>query len=192
VNKQIVIPETIITIDDFFSPEECDYCILKSESLGYDDAPITTSRGAVMNSQVRNNTRVMIDAPVMAGDLWPRLAPHVPSPLDNREAIGLNERFRFYRYDPGQAFTPHYDGAFRRENGEVSQITFMVYLNDDFTGGQTRFDLRYPYHEIDIVPKAGMALLFLHELRHEGAPVLRGRKYVLRSDVMYGIPAGVS
>ena len=31
-----------------------------------------------------------------------------------------------------------------------------------------------------------MALIFEHELLHEGAAVTAGRKYVLRSDVMYG------
>jgi hypothetical protein len=30
-----------------------------------------------------------------------------------------------------------------------------------------------------------MALVFIHELLHEGAPVIKGRKYVLRSDVMF-------
>jgi prolyl 4-hydroxylase len=34
-----------------------------------------------------------------------------------------------------------------------------------------------------------MALLFDHHLLHEGAAVMSGRKYVLRSDVMYG-PVG--
>jgi hypothetical protein len=30
-----------------------------------------------------------------------------------------------------------------------------------------------------------MALGFVHLQLHEGAPVVRGRKYVLRTDVMY-------
>jgi hypothetical protein len=30
-----------------------------------------------------------------------------------------------------------------------------------------------------------MGLLFVHERKHEGAPVTSGRKYVLRTDVMY-------
>jgi hypothetical protein len=34
-----------------------------------------------------------------------------------------------------------------------------------------------------------MALIFRHELFHEGAEVKSGKKYVLRSDVMYG-PVG--
>jgi len=36
-----------------------------------------------------------------------------------------------------------------------------------------------------ITPKEGMALIFLHKLYHEGSEVLEGRKYVLRSDIMY-------
>ncbi len=62
----------------------------------------------------------------------------------------------------------------------------MVYLNEAFEGGATRFFLREPHGEIDIVPQTGMALLFLHTLQHEGATVESGRKYVLRSDIMYG------
>jgi hypothetical protein len=34
-------------------------------------------------------------------------------------------------------------------------------------------------------PKQGMALLFLHDLYHEGSEVTQGVKYVLRSDIMY-------
>lgn len=55
----------------------------------------------------------------------------------------------------------------------------MVYLNDDFEGGDTHFE------HLAIRPQTGMALIFVHELRHEGSAVVRGRKYVLRSDVMY-------
>jgi prolyl 4-hydroxylase len=55
----------------------------------------------------------------------------------------------------------------------------MVYLNDDFDGGHTRFE------DAIICPAAGMALFFAHHLLHEGAVITRGRKYVLRTDVMY-------
>jgi hypothetical protein len=39
--------------------------------------------------------------------------------------------------------------------------------------------------ETPVKPKPGMTLVFQHELWHEGAPVTRGRKYVLRTDVLY-------
>jgi prolyl 4-hydroxylase len=193
MEKKTIVADQIITIDDFFSPAECAHGIELSESAGYGDAPISTRFGAVMNQEVRNNARVMRDDAEMAAMLWNRIRPFVPSPLWKRDAIGLNERLRFYRYDAGQTFKPHYDGSFKRDNGEKSQVTFMVYLNEDFEGGQTRFDLRYPHGQVDVVPRTGTALLFWHSLRHDGAPVTRGRKYVLRSDVMYGaLPEGVS
>ena len=57
----------------------------------------------------------------------------------------------------------------------------MVYLNDDFAGGETEFvDLRRT-----IVPRTGSALLFQHMLLHAGETVTSGVKYVLRSDVLY-------
>jgi hypothetical protein len=88
---------------------------------------------------------------------------------------------------PGQSFAPHYDGSFRKGSAEESKLTFLVYLNDDFTGGTTDF-----FHDDDdeslrvrVLPKRGMALVFAHRQLHEGAAVERGRKYVLRTDVMY-------
>lgn len=35
-------------------------------------------------------------------------------------------------------------------------------------------------------PEPGLGLFFKHRLLHEGAEVLRGVKYALRTDVMYG------
>jgi hypothetical protein len=85
----------------------------------------------------------------------------VPSPLFKREAIGLNERWRFYRYEPGQTFKMHFDGSVKRDNGERSQVTFMIYLNQDSEGGETRFELPGSQEIITVVPRTGMALLFL-------------------------------
>jgi hypothetical protein len=64
----------------------------------------------------------------------------------------------------------------------------MIYLNEGFEGGETRFYLpRYngDTSKVSVVPETGMALCFVHELAHEGAAVIQGRKYVLRSDMMY-------
>ena len=184
MRSNIIIPDRLLTVDGFFSPDECAQHIRRSEGEGYEAATISTRGGAVMNTAIRNNDRLIADDPQLAQTLWQRIQPFVPSPLFERQAIGLNERLRYYRYEPGQTFKPHQDGSFKRDNGEKSQVTFMVYLNDGF-GGSTNFDLRYPHGEIEIMPKAGTALLFVHSFRHEGAVVTSGAKYVLRSDVMY-------
>ncbi len=173
------ISDDIFTVEGFCSPAECDGYIQLAESLGFGDAPITIPGGPVMRKEVRDNSRAMLDDSALAEALWDRARPYVPGVIDGHNALGLNERFRFYRYDPGQTFRWHRDGYFERPNGERSRLTFMVYLNDDFEGGETRFQ------ESTIRPERGMALLFVHRLIHEGAEVIRGRKYVLRSDVMY-------
>ena len=36
-----------------------------------------------------------------------------------------------------------------------------------------------------VTPERGKALVFYHRQLHEGMPVVRGRKYVLRTEVMY-------
>jgi predicted 2-oxoglutarate/Fe(II)-dependent dioxygenase YbiX len=186
--RHVVVPDLIFTVDDFLAPDECARYIAISESGGYADAPITTSAGPRMRPEVRNNARVIADDPALAAALWPRLAPHVPARIEGAVPVGINERFRFYRYDPGQTFAWHMDGYYERDRGDRSQLTFMVYLNDGYAGGETNFDLRYPHGAVSVVPKAGMALLFVHHLLHEGAPLREGRKYVLRSDVMYSRP----
>lgn len=99
--------------------------------------------------------------------------------MEGSIAIGLNEQFRFYKYSTSQRFKRHIDGRFKRNEIEESRITFMIYLNEDFEGGETKFD------ELTIAPKTGTALCFIHEQKHESLPIKQGTKYVLRSEVLY-------
>jgi prolyl 4-hydroxylase len=115
----------------------------------------------------------------LAQEIWNELAPHAPKFIGESEAIGLNELFRFYRYQPGQQFRRHRDQSYIRNSNEASYYTFMIYLNDNFEGGETRFD------DLVVAPKKGSALVFYHYLEHEGMEVIEGVKYVLRTDIMF-------
>ena len=115
----------------------------------------------------------------LADIYWEKLKDSCPDKIENSEAIGLNEQFRFYKYESNQRFKRHIDGRFKRNENEESRITFMIYLNNDFEGGETEFD------DIIIKPQIGTALCFIHEQKHEGCPVTEGVKYVIRTDVMY-------
>lgn len=182
--RQLHEPEPwIATVDEVLTPSECSALIAHAEALGFDDAPITTRGGPVLNQAFRNNTRVMEDDPDRAADLWGRLEEVVPVRIEGWRAVGLNERFRIYRYEPGQFFRWHLDGAFQRSFRERSLVTLMIYLNEGFRGGRTEFDLIG-----DVEPERGMALLFQHCALHQGARVVEGVKYVLRTDVMYRYP----
>ena len=75
---------------------------------------------------------------------------------------GMNRRWRMYRYEPGtqETFAPHIDAGFPPsgltddgtklvwddnddddddDNEVVSRLTVLMYLNDDFVGGETNF-----------------------------------------------------
>jgi prolyl 4-hydroxylase len=180
--------ERVFVIRDFLSQAECLGLIRRSESLAWEAGTVA---GAVVG-EVRNNDRVLFDDAPLAGDLFCRARPFLPGEIDDLALVGLNERWRFYRYRPGQTFKPHRDGMYRRmDRWEESRLTFMVYLNDPEAGGQTRFFggmeeafRRQPY--LSVPPRAGTALVFTHRIWHEGAVVESGEKYVLRTDVMYG------
>ncbi len=181
--------QKVFAIHEFLSKDECDVLIADSERIGYSSAPISTSGGEVMAPEIRNNARAMIDDPERASSLWEKARPFLPEVLHSQgldwSAAGLNERLRFYRYSEAQQFRPHFDGAFARADGERSHLTFMIYLNDGCEGGQTRFYGPKMVPTLDVYPETGKALVFLHHVLHEGAPVRSGHKYVLRTDVMY-------
>jgi len=173
------ISNGVFTVDNFMSPEESQKWIQFSEEAGYEDAKINLGKQQVLNKLIRNNERFIYDSVELAEELWERVKDFVPPETVYGRAIGLNEKFRFYKYFPGQQFKLHQDGSFMRNIHEWSSFTFMVYLNEDMKGGATRF------MNCSIQPKTGTALIFKHELMHEGCPVIEGIKYVLRTDVMY-------
>ncbi|WP_255405155.1 2OG-Fe(II) oxygenase [Tenacibaculum sp. MAR_2010_89] len=88
--------------------------------------------------------------------------------------------FRVYKYSSGQRFKMHIDGSFKRNLNEESLFSFLIYLNDDFEGGETEFRKLFT-----ISPKKGTALVFKHRLMHEGKEIISGIKYILRTDIMY-------
>ena len=129
----------------------------------------------------------MLDDPKEAQKLFERVKDRVPDEIHAMRLSGINERLRCYEYQVGQRFAPHSDGAFIRDEIEQSWYTFMVYLNEEFEGGETVF---FVEPEKSIKPQTGMGLLFQHPIIHEGAEVTNGTKYVIRTDLMYRRQAG--
>ncbi|SMC19603.1 2OG-Fe(II) oxygenase superfamily protein [Andreprevotia lacus DSM 23236] len=172
----------IFTVAHFLSPAECDHYITLGEQIGFDESEISTRAGSVMDKAIRNNDRVLFDDTAMAARLFAQARGVLPLLHEGWMLQGFNERMRFYRYGPNEYFRWHRDGSFVRTVQEASQLTFMIYLNEAYTGGSTDFRTAV------IQPRQGMALCFPHRLMHQGAPVLSGSKYVLRTDVMYRLP----
>jgi predicted 2-oxoglutarate/Fe(II)-dependent dioxygenase YbiX len=167
-------------IENFLTPEECASLIDRAESAGMEPATITTPSGAKLDKSYRNNDRLIFDDEELASKLWAKIQNHVVISDETWKPSGLNERFKIYRYCPGQNFAMHTDASFIRNDNERSFQTLIVYLNEEYEGGETEF-----FGLETVKPKTGMATLFLHHLMHEGLPVESGVKYALRTDVMY-------
>lgn len=172
----------IFEVPDVMNPEECRSWIERIQSVGTEAATINTARGVEVDSQIRNNRRAIIDDWNWARLLFERVEADVPPEIQGMKLLGVNERLRCYEYEAGHRFAPHSDGAFVRGEDERSCYTFMVYLNEEFEGGETRF---FVEPEVVIRPKTGSALFFQHPIIHEGSEVYSGVKYVLRTDLVY-------
>lgn len=193
---------TCFTIENVLSDDECEQLIaLSEERRGYEQALVNVGDGQQAVSDVRQSSRWMVDSESAADELWRRIERHVPDVVKGKRhdgrhsgttvgwyASGLNERLRFLKYNPGDYFAPHQDGSFQAEPGEVSRMTVMLYLNSAGKGGETKF--LNPHDEndnktVDVVPRRGLCLVFDHWLLHEGALLLKGVKYAVRTDVMF-------
>lgn len=168
------------TLDGLFTREECEALVEMAEAKGFYEAPVNVEDDKFrVIPEVRNNFQTLVDDAAIARLLWDRVAEHFPAQRDGERA-GLNERMRFLRYDAGQKFEAHKDGPC----GDGSRFTFQLYLTDVFREGATRF-LSEAGSGLDVVPRAGRVLAFEHGVMHRGSPPVGGRKYVLRTEVLY-------
>lgn len=181
-----------VVIHNVLSAEECAEWIQHTEDTGYEVALVNIGGGRqVKMLDTRNSSRCIIDDVVRSQELWERIKHFVPNEaLQNMLPYELNERLRFLRYDVGEYFAPHLDGRYDRpaghpREGDYSQITVQLYLNEGFEGGTTRFFHAQTNEFYDVVPKTGSVLLFEHKLDHSGEVVAKGRKYAMRTDIMY-------
>ena len=203
--KKIIHTPQIWTIEDFLTKEETQNLIFFSENKSYQEATVSLKSGAKMMKNIRNNERLIYEDEQLAQKYWEKLRDFCPAFIDEivkdetknvqptYKATRLNPTFRFYKYESNQRFKKHIDGRVQLEKeGKKyeSRITCMIYLNDDFEGGQTVFDYKNEDNQIKVIeiqPKTGMALCFFHEIKHEGKPVPEGTKYVLRSDILFEV-----
>ncbi len=179
--------------------DECDRLIEIAEQLGFtDDAPVSLGRNVRHNDSLNWIVDESVDGPV-----WTRCETLFDeTSYDGARPLGLNARFRFYRYGAGDYFAPHTDGAWpgsRVIDGElivdaygdrVSQMTFLIFLSDGYEGGRTLFQTDADQTIAVATPK-GAALCFPHGFHplhcvHAGERVTSGTKYIIRTDVLYG------
>jgi hypothetical protein len=186
------------------SAAECARLVAMTETLGYlADAAVSLPR-----SIRHNDSATWIADDVTVACLWRRCAALIrkSDDFEGKQPLGLNARFRFYRYGAGDFFAAHTDGSWpgsRVVDGKLidnayadrwSQLTFLLFLSDDFEGGATRFhiDPADTTRVVDLRTPLGGALCFPHGMHplhcvHASQPIRAGTKYIIRSDVLFEI-----
>ena len=83
------------------------------------------------------------------------------------------EGFNLLKYQTGQEYTAHFDG----DTATRRSVSPIVYLNNDYTGG----DIEFVYHNVKIKPSPGMLALFPsnYAYAHIAHPVETGTKYAI-------------
>ncbi|MCB0709726.1 MAG: 2OG-Fe(II) oxygenase [Chitinophagaceae bacterium] len=163
------ITKGIWLISEFWDEEVCDAFINETNNIGYRSD----------NSELlRTNSVVKFETQELSNIIWEQLTELDLTIVDSVTPIGINTWFRFYKYLPGQEFKRHKDCSFHKDEFERSYYSLLIYLNDNFEGGETIFD------EIVLQPKRGTAVIFPHHLMHSGSKIISGVKYILRADIM--------
>jgi hypothetical protein len=176
----------ISVIEGFATAAECDWVMERARPGLHRAHVYNPSDGSFFTKDARTNSSVefgIAEADVVIMGL--RLRIQMICGLDRPEMPSV------LHYAPGQEFKPHYDfldastpGYARdvEKNGQRA-ATFLIYLNDDYQGGETEFlklDWRYK-------GRKGDALLFWNlnaagnpdrETMHAGLPTTEGEKWV--------------
>ena len=120
--------------------------------------------------------------------------------------VSCNPNLRLYKYEKGMWFGRHVDGSDKINvtpecpisdvSDAQTEVTVLFYLSS-CQGGATRFHLPHAgkrkgreESSVAFTPEEGTVLLHVHGdhcLEHEAEPVLNGAKYVLRTDIVYGV-----
>jgi len=173
--------------DNALDPEICDYLISlfeqfsdKHERIENDSKPNFTQFNFTENRNLSTETNeihnLIIKKVFEYRDLYYEFIDKRVFPEEH-----AFEQFRIKRYNPGgdDWFDTHVDVT----NHESSRrfLSFMWYLNDVETGGNTIFD------GMMIKPKRGTLVIFppLWMYPHRGEPPLSGPKYIMSAYLHY-------
>ena len=171
------------------------------------DPPVRVIRGLLLEAECRHLTALASPALRTSSVIDPRTGSRVPHPV--RTSMGMSfgpleedlvvhainrrlaavtgtevswgEPLQILRYSPGQEYKPHVDALPGASNQRT--WTVLVYLNEDYSGGETRFTEL----DLSVRGKQGDGLIFRnmsadgradHRMRHAGRPVTSGVKWL--------------
>lgn len=180
---------TVHEIPHFLSNEECDkliqISILKgletSEVLNFDTTDVSES---IDKTHRNSETAWLIKNNDIVESISKRISELTNTPIE------LQEDMQCVRYQKGGIFKEHYDAYSKEELVSIYKqgnrqrfSTFLIYLNDEYTGGETAF----PKLKKTVIPEKGKAIYFkninskqeiIPESLHKGSRIKSGEKWI--------------
>jgi prolyl 4-hydroxylase len=178
-------------VEDFAAPELCDWLIARARAR-LKPAKITyRETGQSSISQERSGSACLFrrpDSDLIVAILRARIAEVTEMRVDAMEIPTV------LHYSKGQEFTPHFDITINPDSPDYKErlakgdqqrvMTFLLYLNDDYEGGETEF----PAVGERWKGRKGEGLFFWNvrpdgaldeRTLHAGLPVTQGEKWLL-------------
>lgn len=157
---------------DLLDNELCNTIITEAEKIGFTKSEV-----------IKDGVNVHDDYSRSSSTLWFNDVYQISEKVRNAVPTIGNlklEGWQLVKYEVGEEFKAHSD-CLNKENDRL--FTTIIYLNDDFEGGETSF----PNTGETIYPKQGKLVVWKNLLAdksnnksiHAGNPVLKGTKYVL-------------
>lgn len=173
---KVVAEAGIFIIENIISDDDCDFLMEYANTLGF--------KKAKMYENGRKNNETFIDLRKFGPtsrihEIQQKIYEGIAKNIGSNAKI--NPIFEFYAYYPGDFIKAHCDASTLVDGDIFSTLTMVLYLNSDFSGGETVF----LNPDISVSPQKGAALFFIQEgLLHEGAIVRAGQKIILRTSLV--------
>lgn len=170
----------VYEIPNFLPHETCDAIINKAVKAGLSPSNVYNNGIDELDENSRKSLQTWFNSSCKYNnDIENSISAITNIPKDHMESLQV------VYYPPGGYFGAHYDPDISNLNESIAhrQGTFIVYLNDDFEGGGTRF----PKLNYTVKPEKGKAVIFwslnkdnsiIDHALHEAEPVLNGSKWV--------------
>lgn len=182
-----ILSYSIEEIDNFLTIEECDK-LIEIASVRLEPSRVYTDKEDLNDTQNRKSDQAWLNSshdPLVV-KISEKVAELSKYPIENQEDLQV------VKYESGGFFKTHYDACegtksfCERMNGDAGPrlVTYIIYLNDDYEGGETIF----PYLNKKVIPKKGKCAVFrstdaesgklIRQSLHGGEPVTKGQKWI--------------
>jgi len=183
-------------IDNFLTPEQCETLKQAAKDVKLEKSHVG-EKNSTLDTNIRNSEQAWLkwNHNEVTRYVRNKVMKYISSeefrdcfpPINHETDL---EDIQIVRYGVNGKYDPHYDGTECGKDVGVDCFanqriaTVLMYLNDDFKGGETKF----PRFNVDVKPKKGKALFFwvsepnsrlvYDETLHGGNPVIEGEKWI--------------